>query len=395
MGEAALIGRFGTIAEHSIPTRLVRLNRQSAGKECPVSRSLLLFGLLVVAACDNPAAPDRALPETPEATVPPPSRQIVAASSIMDIGRPSESARSVQAFDVNANGHIAGFWVNPGGQIRAFSWSASGGFNTLKPLGSLKHSYGFKMSDNGRVAGISQSAEGANQATIWTNGNPLSLGSLTPNGESLGMSINAWGSAAGSATMADGTWRGFYYSFLTRRMHSVGVFPGGTYTMGQDMNDWGQVVGYGSSPQGDRAFLYNVVDGSLRNLGTIPGGTSSYALSINSAAQVVGFAFGTSGYPHGFLWDGQSMIDLGTLGGPQSVAFGINDAGEVVGYSQVPSGEFHAFVWTAESGMVDLGTLPGGTVSYAQQINTNGLTAGIALDSNGEEHAVIWNVLLQ
>jgi probable HAF family extracellular repeat protein len=110
---------------------------------------------------------------------------------------------------------------------------------------------------------------------------------------------------------------------------------------------------------------------------------------------VVGFAFGTSGYPHGFLWDGQAMIDLGTLGGPQSVAFGINDTGEVVGYSQVPSGEFHAFVWTAVSGMVDLGTLPGGTVGYAQQINTLGLTAGIALDSNGKEHAVIWNVVLQ
>jgi probable HAF family extracellular repeat protein len=262
-------------------------------------------------------------------------------------------------------------------------------------LGLLKHSYGFKVSDNGQVAGISQSSTGANQATIWTNGNPVSLGGLVPNGESLGMSINVWGSAAGSATEADGSWRGFYYSFLTRRMQSVGVFPGGTYTMGQDLNDWGQMVGYGNSPQGDRAFLYNVVDGSLRNLGTIPGGTSSYALSINSAAQVVGFAFGTSGYPHGFLWDGQAMIDLGTLGGPQSVAFGINDAGEVVGYSQVPSGEFHGFVWTAESGMVDLGTLPGGTVSYAQQINTNGLTAGIALDSNGKEHAVIWNVVLQ
>ena len=360
-----------------------------------MSRSLLLLGLLAVAACENPAAPDRALPEVPEATAPPPSRKIVAASSVMNIGKPSGSSRSVQAFDVNEDGDIAGFWVNPGGITRAFSWSASGGFATLKPLGNLKHSYGFKVSDNGQVAGISQSSSGANQATMWTNGNAVSLGSLAPNGESLGMSINAWGSAAGSATVADGSWRGFYYSSVTRQMQSVGVLPGGTYTMGQDVNDWGQVVGYGNSPQGDRAFLYNVGDGTLRNLGTIPGGTSSYALSINSASQVVGFAFGTSGYPHGFLWDGQSMIDLGTLGGPQSVAFGINDAGEVVGYSQVPSGEFHGFVWTAESGMVDLGTLPGGTVSYAQQINTNGLTAGIALDSQGREHAVIWSVVLQ
>lgn len=360
-----------------------------------MSRSLFLLALLALAACDNPTAPDIAVPEITTIPVPPPSRKIVATSSVMDIGKPSGSARSVQAFDVNENGDIAGFWRNPGGITRAFRWRAAGGFTTLQPLSMDKHAYAFKVSDNGQLAGISQSSSGANQAVIWANGNPVSLGSLTPNGESLGMSINAWGSAAGSATVAGGAWRGFYYSFLTRRMQSVGVFPGGTYTMGQDLNDVGQMVGYGDTPQGDRAFLYNWWDGTLQDLGTIPGGTSSYALSINASSQVVGFAFGTSGYPHGFLWDGQAMIDLGTLGGPQSVAFGINDAGEVVGYSQVASGEFHGFVWTAESGMVDLGTLAGGTVSYAQQINPSGLTAGIALDSQGQEHAVIWTVVLQ
>ena len=45
--------------------------------------------------------------------------------------------------------------------------------------------------------------------------------------------------------------------------------------------------------------------------------------------------------------------------------------------------------------MVDLGTLPGGVVSYAQQINASGLTAGIALGPDGTERAVRWSVTLQ
>jgi hypothetical protein len=45
--------------------------------------------------------------------------------------------------------------------------------------------------------------------------------------------------------------------------------------------------------------------------------------------------------------------------------------------------------------MVDLGVLPGGTISYAQKINPNGLTTGIALGPDGRERAVRWNVVLK
>src|SRR6476620_5226338 len=52
-------------------------------------------------------------------------------------------------------------------------------------------------------------------------------------------------------------------------------------------------------------------------------------------------------------------VDLGTLpGGLVSWARAINDAGQVVGASQVSSGAGHAFLWE-KGAMTDLGTLGG------------------------------------
>jgi probable HAF family extracellular repeat protein len=93
---------------------------------------------------------------------------------------------------------------------------------------------------------------------------------------------------------------------------------------------------------------------------------------------------------HAALWNGSTVIDLGTLGGSNSYALAINSSGQVAGYSEV-SGDAaaHAAVWN-RSTATDLGTL-GGTSSYATSINNSGQVAGYSATMRGDQHATMWN----
>lgn len=63
------------------------------------------------------------------------------------------------------------------------------------------------------------------------------------------------------------------------------------------------------------------------------------------------------------------IIDLGTLpGGTMSTARDINEAGNIAGSSETLSGETHAFIFSGGV-MTDIGTLPGGDTSRAFGIN--------------------------
>jgi probable HAF family extracellular repeat protein len=133
---------------------------------------------------------------------------------------------------------------------------------------------------------------------------------------------------------------------------------------------------------GAGAQTYTAVD-----LGTLRAG-SARVHDVNSSGQAVG----GSGHPHGaathaFFWEKQSGIqDLGTLpGGDYSAAYSINDTGVVVGSSNTAD-NMHAFSWTSSQGLHDLGALPGSASSSASSINNQGQIAGA---SGG--HAVLWS----
>ena len=129
----------------------------------------------------------------------------------------------------------------------------------------------------------------------------------------------------------------------------------------------------------------------ITDLGALGAGDYSMGLDINYQGQVVGDAnlspgadTGSSG--HAFLWDPVTGIhDLGTLGGNSITARAINDNGFVVGDAD-PSGssDGRPFLWDPNTSLMhDLGTL-GGDRGMASDINDNMEIVGTAKNAADE-----------
>jgi probable HAF family extracellular repeat protein len=216
---------------------------------------------------------------------------------------------------------------------------------------------------------------------------------------STATAINNSGEVAGGQCV-DGC--NAFHATLTSRLgiQDLGTF-GGPASVAFALNDNGEVVGQSDTGVLDvngvdfvsLAFLADRT--SVRSLGTLPGYNHSQAFGINNRGQIVGFSYNfdpvvpsrTVQNFHAFLYDGDTMTDLGTLGGTISVAFGINNRGQIVGRSRTAAGEVHAFLY--QSGvMTDLGTL-GGNFSTARAINAEEWIVGGSRLANRQMRAFV------
>jgi probable HAF family extracellular repeat protein len=96
---------------------------------------------------------------------------------------------------------------------------------------------------------------------------------------------------------------------------------------------------------------------------------------INAKGQVVGAVDAADGNVHAFLYDGDKMLDLGTMGGESATAYAINALGQAAGWANLSNGKSRAFLY--DGTMHDLGTL-GGELSIGQDINDGGQVIGSA-----------------
>ncbi len=238
---------------------------------------------------------------------------------------------------LNDAGHVAGNVFDDGYRnVSAFYWSRESGYVPVTP-GWDGDSFAAAINNRDEIVGKLETEDGLKRAFLWRDGTWSDLEDIVPPGS------------------------------------------GWTFREARDINDLGHIVGEGS--QGGFLLIpgepyYEIV--ALRTLL----GRSVSPRAINNRGSIVGRFVG---YPDGlFLWTGDTLIALGTLGGNGGEALDVNESNQVVGYAQTERNENygHAFLW--ENGVMhDLGTL-GGASSYAFRINNEGLIQG------GAESLLAW-----
>ncbi len=135
---------------------------------------------------------------------------------------------------------------------------------------------------------------------------------------------------------------------------------GSTYSSATGINELGQVIGWSSFPgaPAGMGFVWERAIGT-RALPPLPGNGSSRALGINNHGQIVGWSKSTGVSDHApTLWDGDDVINLGTIGTQHAQARDINDLGQATGQvGSAPKGP--SVVW--ENGTIkEIGSLSGG-----------------------------------
>lgn len=175
----------------------------------------------------------------------------------------------------------------------------------------------------------------------------------------------------------------------------------GKYYDAIGINDSGQIVGSCDTSDGKYAILWERSESgwAVQILPSL-GGLYSMANDINALGQIVGWSFTETWERHAVLWEksGTEWVvqKLPTLGGEFSWgAEGINDVGQIVGTSSTASVDERAALWEKVDGewvAKDLGTLGGN--SGASAINTLGQIVGSSYTLSGNhQHATLWKVI--
>jgi probable HAF family extracellular repeat protein len=305
---------------------------------------------------------------------------------------------------------------------------------TLPTLGGQLTNAGIGINNRGWVSGTSDlPGDTVTRAALWRDGRLTDLGTLGGANSAVAFPSHNDHFVVGVAETAklnpygeDWSCDAFFVGPPTHhdclgfvwQHNEMTALPtlGGDNGFAAGSNRLGQVVGWAEDGKRDstctgtqveqfRAVLWEARTYRPRELVPLPGDSTSAAVAINDRGQVVGIsgacgtAVGGVSARHAVLWDAQGQPhDLGNIGGTQwNTPDAINDRGVVTGFANVAAAPTagtlypHAFIWTAQTGMRDLGTLPGDQISEGLGINDQDQIVGLSCQANFVNcRAFIW-----
>jgi probable HAF family extracellular repeat protein len=239
---------------------------------------------------------------------------------------------------------------------------------------------GFKINDRGQVIG-----------TIY--GFDFVRPFLYSHGKLIQLNVGQYGSAVNlndhGQIIGYGSGPILVFLYDDGELSDVRADAGQAITTVRAINNQGAIVGNIDQADGPPAFphyarAFVFAGGEFRLLPTLPGGFYSDAGDINNRGQIAGQSslLATNGaiVGHAVIWDSRGIRDLGTLPGAMtSLCTGINDRGQATGYSDT-----HGFIYTGGQ-MRSLGNLSGHFYNTPRDINNFGHIVGESSNARFEE----------
>ncbi len=270
---------------------------------------------------------------------------------IWENGQLTEVKDSTWAYQMNNSGQVVGRYLSENWTDNAYVWE-NGTRTDLGYFGGIS-SLASDINEAGQIVGRFMISQEKFNPFLWQNGKMIDLGTLGFNGGAQG--INNRGQVVGYSGLAFGITHAFQWE--NGRMIDLGTLPGYNDSTAYDINDSGQAVGASANniTQQERATLWS--NGQITDLGTL-GGNKTAAVDINNKGQVVGFGntTGNGGLAHGFIWEDGKIANVNSLIDADSGWFlqqinGINDVGQMVGQGiNRATGKQHGFLLNPISG---------------------------------------------